>query len=89
MIGNNNNNPSDNTENDSGSLFGQMAANAASSDSSDFQEYEVRSGDTLSEIGARHDVSWREIYEANRDVINDPDMIEVGWKLKIPQKKSE
>jgi nucleoid-associated protein YgaU len=85
MIGNNNNS-SDNTENDKSGLFGAMAAAAASSDSGDFQEYEVRSGDTLSEIGQRHDISWREIYEANRDVISDPDMIQVGWKLKIPKK---
>lgn len=49
------------------------------------QEYEVVSGDTLSGIGKRFGKPWKEIYEANRDVISDPDLIQIGWKLKIPQ----
>ncbi len=49
------------------------------------EEYEVVKGDTLSGIGKRLGKNWKEIYEANRDVIDDPDMIQVGWKLKIPQ----
>ena len=72
--------------NSNASMFGAMAAGAASGQAGTTQEYTVQSGDTLSEIGARHGVAWREIYEANRDVISDPDMIQVGWKLKIPQK---
>ncbi len=50
------------------------------------QEYEVVSGDSLSKIGQRYGVSWKEIYEANRDKIKDPDLIQPGWKLKIPAK---
>lgn len=50
------------------------------------QEYEVVSGDSLSKIGQRYGVSWKDIYEANRDKIKDPDMIHPGWKLKIPSK---
>lgn len=49
------------------------------------QEYEVVSGDNLSKIGKRYGVSWKEIYEANRDKIKDPDLIQPGWKLKIPK----
>ena len=49
------------------------------------QEYEVVSGDSLSKIGQRYGVGWKEIYEANRDKINDPDLIQPGWKLKIPK----
>ena len=49
------------------------------------QEYEVVSGDSLSKIGQRYGVDWKEIYEANRDKINDPDLIQPGWKLKIPK----
>ncbi len=50
------------------------------------QEYEVVSGDSLSKIGQRYGISWKEIYEANRDKIKDPDLIQPGWKLKIPAK---
>lgn len=50
------------------------------------QEYEVVSGDSLSKIGQKYGVGWKEIYEANRDKIKDPDMIQPGWKLKIPSK---
>ncbi len=47
-------------------------------------EYEVVRGDSLSKIGERYNVNWRDIYEANRDKIKDPDLIQPGWKLKIP-----
>jgi LysM repeat protein len=50
------------------------------------QEYVVKSGDSLSKIGQQFGVSWKEIYEANTDVVKNPDMIQPGWKLKIPQK---
>jgi len=50
------------------------------------QEYEVVKGDNLSKIGKRYGVSWKEIYEANKNVISDPDLIQPGWKLKIPHK---
>lgn len=47
-------------------------------------DYTVVSGDSLSKIGKVHGVSWQAIYEANKDVIKNPDLIQVGWKLKIP-----
>jgi nucleoid-associated protein YgaU len=47
-------------------------------------EYTVASGDSLSKIGKAHGVSWQAIYEANKDVIKNPDLIQPGWKLKIP-----
>lgn len=47
-------------------------------------EYEVMRGDNLSKIGSKYGVSWQEIYEANRDLIKNPDLIQPGWKLKIP-----
>ena len=50
------------------------------------QEYEVVRGDNLSKIGKRFGVSWKEIYEANKQLIKDPDLIQPGWKLKIPTK---
>jgi nucleoid-associated protein YgaU len=49
--------------------------------------YTVKSGDTLSKIGQHHGVAWREIHEANKDVIgDDPDKILPGQKLRIPRK---
>ena len=49
------------------------------------QEYTVVKGDSLSKIGKKFGVQWREIYEANKEKVKDPDHIEPGWKLKIPQ----
>ena len=48
------------------------------------QEYEVVSGDNLTKIGKKFGIGWKEIYEANKDLIKDPDLIQVGWKLRIP-----
>ena len=50
------------------------------------EEYEVVKGDNLTKIGKRYGLSWKEIYEANKNIISDPDLIQPGWKLKIPQK---
>jgi hypothetical protein len=50
--------------------------------------YTVVQGDSLSKIAKREygDVNqWRKIYEANKDVIDDPDLIEVGQNLIIPE----
>ena len=49
------------------------------------KEYTVVSGDSLSKIGKKFNVKWKDIFEANKDKIKDPDHIEPGWKLKIPQ----
>ena len=49
--------------------------------------YEVVSGDSLSKIAKReygNANAWRQIYEANQDVLKDPDKIYPGQKLKIP-----
>jgi nucleoid-associated protein YgaU len=47
----------------------------------------VVKGETLSRIAARYygDPSlYRKIFEANRDVVKNPDLIQIGWKLRIP-----
>jgi nucleoid-associated protein YgaU len=49
-------------------------------------EYEVRKGDNLTKIGKQFGVSWQEIFEVNKDKIKNPDLIQPGWKLKIPGK---
>jgi nucleoid-associated protein YgaU len=47
--------------------------------------YTVQSGDNLSKIGAKYGVSWNDIFEANRDKLDDPDKIYPGQELTIPQ----
>ncbi len=51
------------------------------------QEYVIREGDTLSDIAGRElgqpDL-YPMIYEANRDVLRDPESIPVGQKIRIP-----
>jgi nucleoid-associated protein YgaU len=50
--------------------------------------YVVVKGDSLSKIAMGqygNAQKWRRIYEANRDLIKDPDLIYPGQQLRIPQ----
>ena len=50
--------------------------------------YVVAGGDSLSKIAKKFygDANaWRRIYEANKDVVKNPDVIQPGWKLRIPE----
>ena len=51
------------------------------------QTYVVVAGDSLSKI-AKHfygdALDWKRIFEANRDQIQDPDLIHPGQELRIP-----
>ena len=51
------------------------------------QSYTVKSGDTLRKI-AQHfygdEMQWKKIWHANRDQIPNPDRIQEGMKLTIP-----
>lgn len=55
----------------------------------DAQTYTVVSGDNLSKI-AKHFYgnanAWRHIFDANRDQLDNPDLIKPGQVLKIPAK---
>ena len=46
--------------------------------------YTVEAGDNLSKIGEKYGITWQQIYEANKDIISNPDLIHPGQELKIP-----
>ena len=51
--------------------------------------YTIEKGDTLSKIAKEQLGSasaWKQIFEANRDVIDDPDRIFPGQVIKLPPK---
>jgi nucleoid-associated protein YgaU len=51
------------------------------------QYHEVVKGDTLSKIAEKYygDATlYPKIFEANRDILKDPNLIKVGQKLRIP-----
>jgi len=51
------------------------------------QTHVVQSGDTLSKLAQRYygDASlYTKIFQANRDILSDPNKIQVGQKLRIP-----
>lgn len=70
----------------SGDLILNLMIVGGNTTTSTSQVYEVKSGDNLSAIAKNYGLTWQEIYEANRDVVKDPDLIQPGWKLKIPKK---
>ena len=50
-------------------------------------EYTIKAGDTLSHLADRFygtTSKWTRLYEANRDVIKNPDYIYIGQKITIP-----
>jgi nucleoid-associated protein YgaU len=50
--------------------------------------YTVQKGDTLWRIAKQFygkGEDWSRIHEANKDVIRDPDLIQPGWTLRIPE----
>jgi hypothetical protein len=52
--------------------------------------YRVRPGDNLSKIARAlskkygKSLGWRDLYEANRNLIKDPNLIYSGWNLNVP-----
>jgi nucleoid-associated protein YgaU len=59
----------------------------SSADNPYAQYYVVKKGDTLSKIAQEYygDAQlYPQIFEANRDILKDPNKIQVGQKLRIP-----
>ncbi len=51
------------------------------------QYYEVKKGDSLSKIAEQYygdPMLYPRIFEANRDILKDPNKIKPGQKLRIP-----
>jgi nucleoid-associated protein YgaU len=51
------------------------------------RSYTVKKGDSLSKIAKREygdAQQWRRIYEANRNTIENPDLIQPGQVLRLP-----
>lgn len=49
--------------------------------------HEVASGDTLMEVAKKYygdPMGYEKIFEANKDILDSPDSLQIGQKLKIP-----
>ncbi len=68
---------------------GDLVLNVNSLEADTATTYTVQSGDSLSKIGAKYGVSWQSIFEANRDKLDNPDLIHPGQELSIPQSEGE
>ena len=67
--------------------FSNVVSNADTASAGAAGSYTVQSGDTLSAIAERQygkASRWHEIFEANRDQIEDPDLIRPGQVLRLP-----
>ena len=67
--------------------FSNVTAGSSSTAPAGARTVTVKAGDSLSKIAKRElgDASkWKAIYEANRDRIKDPDLIQPGWVLNLP-----
>ncbi|MBN1916730.1 MAG: LysM peptidoglycan-binding domain-containing protein [Verrucomicrobia bacterium] len=65
----------------------ESGSSAATTITGDARAHVVREGETLRTISLKYFGTkdrWREIYDANRDVLPDPDHVRVGQKLIIP-----
>ncbi len=72
-----------------GSVNGDaLTAPAAEASAPETEYYVIESGDTLWGIAAKflgNGSKYPDIFEANREVIEDPDKIFVGQKIRIPK----
>ena len=75
-----------------GNVFGVSRVEAAELETPDtptanVEYYEIKSGDTLWAVSSKFlgsGARYTEIFEANREVIKDPDKIYPGQKIRIP-----
>lgn len=63
------------------------ASSTAEGPKETYKTYTIAAGDSLSKIAKReygNANAWNRIFEANKDVIKDPNKIFPGQKIKIP-----
>lgn len=66
---------------------GDLTLNLTPARSDIYGEYEVQSGDSLSAIAkkvTKGALTYQQIFDANKDQLSDPNQIQPGQKLKIP-----
>jgi LysM repeat protein len=66
---------------------GDLTLNLTAERNDIYGEYEVQAGDTLSSIAKQighGQLSYQQIFDANKDILSDPNKIQPGQKLKIP-----
>ena len=66
---------------------GDLTLNLTAARQDIYGEYEVKSGDTLSSIAkniSKGSLGYQQIFDANRDTLSDPDKIQPGQRIKIP-----
>ncbi len=66
---------------------GDLTLNLSGQRQDIYGEHEVKPGETLSGIAkqvGRGSLNYQQIFEANRDQLSDPDKIQPGQRLKIP-----
>ena len=51
-------------------------------------DYAIKRGDTLGAIARKYGCTVAELVAANSDLIKNPNRIHIGWKLKIPQRRT-
>jgi len=64
------------------------SGSSSTAPSAEGRSYTVQKGDSLSKIAKREygdAQQWRRIYEANRDLIQNPDLIHPGQVFRIPE----
>jgi LysM repeat protein len=72
---------------DPGLNSGDLTLNLSAAREDIYGEYEVQPGDTLSEIAknvTKGALTYQKIFEANTHQLDDPNKIQVGQKLVIP-----
>ena len=67
----------------------EVVANIKIADQTIYGIYTVKSGDTLSKLAKKflnNANRYNDIFDLNKDILKNPDLIKVGQKLKIPNK---